>query len=224
MVMTLRDRVKAQIGHQETDRIPYTLGFEGTVAEELDSYYGSDQWRSLIQSAILRIPLPENGLMAEDTSEQYVTDMYGTVWRMDTRPFHHEIPALKKPSLDGYQWPDVAEIFDTTWEIKARDFIVSNPDRFLVGGFGYGLFERTWTMRGFENILSDCILEEDFYAELVDKIADQQLAMVDRILELPLDGVMFSDDWGYQRGILIGAARWRKYLKPHLSADVPTRS
>jgi uroporphyrinogen decarboxylase len=32
-----------------------------------------------------------------------------------------------------------------------------------------------------------------------------------------LDGIMFSDDWGYQQGVLLGPDRWRKMLKPRLA-------
>ena len=45
MSLTPRDRVCAQIQHQETDPIPYTLRFDGDVAEQLDIYYGSDEYR-----------------------------------------------------------------------------------------------------------------------------------------------------------------------------------
>jgi uroporphyrinogen decarboxylase len=109
------------------------------------------------------------------------------------------------------------EVFDPDWEERAMGVIETYHDRFVVGILGYGLFERTWTLRGFENILSDCILEEDFYDELVGKVAEHQMAMVERILKLPVDGIMFSDDWGYQKGVLIGAKRWRKFLKPRLA-------
>ncbi|NIV39998.1 MAG: hypothetical protein GWN58_64515, partial [Anaerolineae bacterium] len=59
MSPTPRDRVLAQIHHQETDYVPYTIRFEGDVAERLDAHYGSDVWRSLIDNAIRRLPGPD---------------------------------------------------------------------------------------------------------------------------------------------------------------------
>lgn len=219
MAMTLKERVIAQIEHQETDWVPYTISFDGDVPEELDAYFGSKDWQTRLWDtvAIMRLPQLGAGLMAEDDRETYFTDVYGTVWRMDVRPYHHEVPALKEPSLEGYRWPTMDEVFDPDWEERAMSVIEAFRDRFVVGILGYGLFERTWTLRGFENVLSDCILEEDFYDELVGKVAEHQMAMVERILKLPVDGIMFSDDWGYQKGVLIGAKRWRKFLKPRLA-------
>lgn len=206
-----------QINHKETDPVPYTIDFEGDIPERLDFYFGSRDWRSRLEPAIVRLPRPSEGLASDDDREQYYTDSYGTVWRMDVRPYHHEVPALKEPSLIGYHWPTMEEIFDPDWEERALNFIKKHQDRFVVGIIGYGLFERTWTLRGFENVLTDCILEQDFYDELVEKVAEHQMAMVERILKLPVDGIMFSDDWGYQKGVLIGANRWRKFLKPRLA-------
>ena len=47
MSLSLKEQVIAQIQHQETETIPYTLDFEGDVAARLDAYYGSPAWRSL---------------------------------------------------------------------------------------------------------------------------------------------------------------------------------
>ena len=43
-------------------------------------------------------------------------------------------------------------------------------DRFVVGVLSYGLFKRTLNLRGFENLLFEWILEENFYDESVEKM------------------------------------------------------
>lgn len=144
-------------------------------------------------------------------------DAYGSLWRMDCRPFHLETPVLREPSLDNLVLPDPGTLFPDPWMAEAGKFICDHQDRFVVGAYGYGLFERTWTLRGFENMLMDCVIEEDFYDELLERITVHHLDLIDRLLELPLDGIMLSDDWGYQHGVLIGAERWRKLLKPRVA-------
>jgi uroporphyrinogen decarboxylase len=216
MALSPKDRVMAQIHHQETDHIPYVLSFEGDVAERLDAHYGTDAWRGLVDSAALHVPTPN--LVVEDTGETYYTDLYGSVWRMDRRPFYLEEPALKRPSLDGFAFPDLDRIFKPGWEKEALRFIAQHDDHFLVAGFGFGLFERTWALRGFNNALMDVAGDPDFYDELVERVAAHQLQIVERLLELPADGIWFSDDWGYQGGVLIGPERWRRFLKPRLAA------
>jgi len=214
--MLPRDRVIAQINHQETDYVPYVISFEEGVDQRLDDYYGSTRWRDLVENPVLHVPAPN--LVVEETGEPTYTDPYGSVWRMDRRPFHLEEPVLKAPSLAGFTFPDVDAIFDPAWKEEASRFIEQHQERyFLVAGFGFGLFERTWVLRGFDNALMDAAAEPDLYDELVERVATHQLAIVERLLELPVDGIWFSDDWGYQEGVLLGPERWRRVLKPRLA-------
>ena len=217
MSLTPRERVIAQIEHQETDCVPYTLGFEGDVAERLDVHYDGSHWRDLVDPAIRGLPIPSNGLLVDQEANGCYTDIYGAIWQTDARPFHLDTSPLKEPTLEGYEWPSIEECFDPDWEDRARAFIETWQDHFTVGLIGFGLFERSWTLRGFEETLVDSALNEGFYEELLERITEHQMALVERILELPVDGMMFSDDWGFQRGVLIGAKRWRRFLKPRLA-------
>jgi len=40
------------------------------------------------------------------------------------------------------------------------------------------------------------------------------LAFVEYTADLPVDGILFGDDWGDQRGVVLGPDRWRHFLKP----------
>ena len=215
MNFTPKERVTAQIRHQETAPVPYTLSFEGDVAERLDTYYGSPDWRRRIDNAIQHVPGPN--LVVDESHKPYYTDIFGSVWQTNRRPFHLAEPALKSPTLAGFTFPRLDAIFDAGWKDAALRFIKEQSDHFLVAGFGFGLFERTWTLRGFNEALMDAAGEPEFYDELVEQVTNHQMAVIERLLELPVDGIMFSDDWGYQQGILLGPARWRRFIKPRLA-------
>jgi len=219
MSMTPKEQVIAQIEHRETDPIPYTLTFDeaGHFEERLDAYFGDATWREALDNAIRHVPQPSAGMVVDMTAGDYYTDLYGTTWQLNLRPHRLVEPALKEPSLDGYELPDVDALFDPDWEDRARRQIEEESDHFLVASFGFGLFERSWTLRGFENAMMDVAAHPDFYDELVGRLADHQMEIVERLLALPVDGIMFSDDWGYQQGVLIGAERWRQILKPRLA-------
>jgi len=214
MTLTQKERVLAQVEHRETDFLPYTLSFEGDSAERLDAYFGGSMWRGLLDNAIRHVPGPE--LVPSYTGEKYLTDMFGIVWQMDRRPFHLVEPALKEPSLEGYEFPDVVPLFEGCRD-AALQAISRQPDYFWVAGFGFGLFERTWTLRGFDNALMDAAGDPGFYAELVEAVARHQLEIIDYLVTLPVDGIWFGDDWGYQEGVILGPDRWRRFLKPWLA-------
>ena len=215
MSLTPKELVIARIHHQETEHTPYTIGFEGDVAERLDVHYGSNRWRGLVDNAIRGVPGPN--LVIDESVKPLYTDCFGSTWRTDRRPFHLEEPALKEPSLAGYTFPDVGSLFPTDWPQGALGAIEENRGHFMVAGFGFGLFERTWTLRGFTEVLTDAAAEPRFYDELVERIAEHQLAIIERLLELPVEGILFSDDWGYQQGVLLGPGRWRRFIKPRLA-------
>jgi uroporphyrinogen decarboxylase len=215
MAQTRRDLVVAQIGHQETSPIPYNLDWEGDVGERLDAYYGGPEWRRRLDSAIVHLPGAD--LSVDTGAGSLTTDAFGSVWRVDRRPFHLETPALLEPSLHGYRFPDPQQCFPPDWKQDVARAAASSGGHFTVIGFGFGLFERTWTLRGFEGALADVAGDPAFYQELVEAVAEHQMAVMEPLLETPADGVMFSDDWGYQRGVIIGPERWRRFIKPQLA-------
>jgi uroporphyrinogen decarboxylase len=215
MPLTPRELVIARIQHQETALTPYTLGFEGDVAARLDAHYGSAAWRGLLDNAIRHAP--GVNLVVDQAVQPLYRDHFGSTWRTDRRPFHLEEAALKSPNLDDLTLPDLDALFTPAWRAQALESIAAMQGHFSVIGFGFGLFERTWTLRGFNEALMDAAGDPGFYDELVERVSAHQLAILDRLVELPVDGIMFSDDWGYQQGVLLGPERWRRFLKPRLA-------
>jgi len=212
--MTPREIVLAQIHHRETSPVPYTLGFEGDTAEQLDAYYGSPDWRSRLVPYMAHV-FGVDTLCEEWIDHVYKRDAYGGLWRCDRRPWHLEQPALDAPSFDGYTFPTAGRFLAglEDGKPKAREMAAST-DQFRLIGMGWGLFEQSWRIRGFENALMDAAVEQDFYAELLDRVTDLYLQFVEFCADVPADAIMFGDDWGDQRGVILGPERWRKFLKP----------
>ena len=73
-------------------------------------------------------------------------------------------PALKSPSLQGFTFPDVDSLFEPGRYDEALQYIQEHPDHFLVIGYGFGPFERSWDLRGFEDVMADVALNPDFFA------------------------------------------------------------
>ncbi|MCI0494614.1 hypothetical protein L0Z72_06370 [candidate division KSB1 bacterium] len=211
--MIPREFVMEQILHHETYPIPFTLDFEGDVAERLDRYYGNTSWRDRL-IPYLKIIEGVDTILEKPISATHTKDVYGSIWRHDRRPFHLEQPGLKMPSFSGYSFPP----FDTFWTSEKKQSVENElqkyPESFRVLLISWGIFEQSWRIRGFENALMDVITEPDFYAELVNKLTELYLRFVHACASLDCDAILFGDDWGDQRGIILGPDRWRKFLKP----------
>ena len=213
-----RERVEAQILHRETDFVPFAkLAFEGDVAERLDTVFGGATWRSTVEGlnhirdVTDDVPLrtwrdPTGG------ADGMRTDLFGSRWRTDARPWHLEQPALPEPDLSGYRFPSADDFFPPDWDTLALQAITRRGGHFLVAGAGAGFFERAWVVRGFAESLGDAAAEPSFYERLLDGLAELEAGILLRLLRLPVQGILFADDWADQRGILLGRPRWRRFV------------
>jgi uroporphyrinogen decarboxylase len=208
---SLRQSVLAALDFKETLPLPYTLPIEAPVASSLDEYYGSPAWRDGVQEAIAWVSIPRLGVR-QQFGPRYV-DLFGATWRTDQRPYHLERPALIDPELSGYRWPTIDEIWDAA-AIQSQIEAAQARGQFIVVSTGFGLFERSWTLRGFENALTDMLLHPAFYTELLEGILEVHLQVIQRLQSLAVDGILLSDDWGEQRGVIMGPRLWRKFIQP----------
>ena len=209
--MTPREIIREQICHHETVPVPYTLLYDEEVGERLDTYYGGDEWRKKIKAYLARVEdigVPD----AEKLDDTHERDLFGTVWRTDNTPSVVEKAPLSEPSFQGYDFPTVDKFVDPAKIRSAKKFVDESRDVFTFTG-APSLF-LTWYLRGFETTMMDIVAEENFYIELLDRMTQLTLDFLNTLTELPADAIVMGDDWGGQRGVLIGPDRWRKLYKP----------
>ena len=210
--MKPREIVLEQIRHRETTPIPYTLTFEEEVGERLDRHFGDETWRGELVSYMVQCGGVVR-LLDEQLDDAHRRDAFGTVWRTDQLPQAVVEPGLKTPSFEGYAFPSADSFADPEVKAATEKRVEESSDSFTIISPTFCLWQ-SWYVRGFETTLIDCITEEDFYAELLDRFTDLSLAMIEECADIPADAIMMGDDWGDQRGILIGPERWRKFFKP----------
>jgi len=213
--MQPRDMVWEAIRHRQPPKVPYTLAFEpdGDVEQRLDVYYGGPHWRDKLTTYVLQVAAVDTDFKQQLDSVHW-RDAYGGIWRHDRRPWHLLKPPLERPSFEGYLFPAPQAFFRPEWKEQAKQTIAQHRDVFIVANLGWGLFERSWNLRGFENLLMDVMTAPDFFEEALDRLMNLYLAFVDYTADLAVDGILFGDDWGDQRGVIIGPQRWRHFLKP----------
>ncbi|MGQ9649776.1 MAG: uroporphyrinogen decarboxylase family protein [Phycisphaerae bacterium] len=208
--MSPRQAVQAAFRFKQVEPVPYWLQWDKELDPELDEYFGSCDWRKRVVPYVVGRHF---GHREKPVSVETSRDAFGTVFRIGNI-LHVEQPVLPEPSLKGYRWPKPDELIDWN-EIDA--FLAPFPDSFRTCGLAMGLFERSWLMRGFENILVDMMLAPDFVHELLDGILDLHLRVMDRIVaRVPLDAYFGGDDWCDQRTVMMGLDLWRRFFKPRL--------
>ena len=209
-----RDRVLAALRFEESDLCPYYIWIHERMASELSKYYGDEDFQeTLIRNHSVMWEVPRLNLSREAETS---TDLFGSVWQWDPdRLFAFpNRPLLSRPDLDGFIFPDVDS--DATFA-GMDEWLTRYADRFRLVQIGFMLFERTWALRGFENILVDLHEHPAFVEELLDRLEELCFDILERLITDygdRIDAVGISDDCGGERGMLIDPAHWRRFLKP----------
>jgi len=214
--MTSREIIQARLNHQGTEITPYEVLFEPLLYKKLTEYYKDENWESKLLRKFSCNCLTVDTVLMKPFDAIYAKDGYEALWRMDKKPWHLETPPLKEPTLDGFDFPKADRFVTPILEDKTAAIKAYNDDKehYRIINMGWGVFEHTWRLRGFENALMDMLTDEDFYFEMTQKITEIYIAMLKACEDVPADAFLFGDDWGDQRGVIMGAKSWRKFIKP----------
>jgi uroporphyrinogen decarboxylase len=211
--MQKRDVIRMVLEGQAPPYVPWSLSFTYEAAEKLQRHYGTADLSEKLQDHLLSLG---NGIgFFEDLGENQVQDVFGVVW---DRSVDKDIGVVKglvlpEPTLRGYTFPNP---LDARFYADIPEKLQKYGDRFRVFSIGFSLYERAWTMRGMENLMVDFIEHPAFVEELLNAIADYNIAQVQEALKYEIDAVYFGDDWGQQRGLQMGPRLWKRFIYPAL--------
>jgi uroporphyrinogen decarboxylase len=163
---------------------------------------------------LLRVDLSHSRPANADGSIEF--DWWGAGWDTRTEGYWHAFAPLKDDaSLDRYPWPDPERhdlLSAATTQIEAR-----GADYFVAPNLGMALFERAWSLRGFEALLMDMVEQPEWVEDLLDRITAIQLVVARRYVAEGVDCGYFGDDYGAQRAMLFSPRLWRRFYKPRLA-------
>ena len=213
--MTHKERVIASFRHQQPDRTPYVIGFTQKSLAAMERHFGGRDFLSLIDNSVYGVaakPGPKDHWIDENTWQ----DEFGVQW---DRSIDRDIGnvcnrVLPERGLSKLELPDPHDPAKFEGFAEACE---AGKDRFVQFGIGFSLFERAWTMRGMDTLFMDMIEAPGFVHELLDAICDYNVALVEQAVKYEIDAVHFGDDWGSQRGLLMGPKLWEEFLKPRLA-------
>ncbi len=215
--MTRRETVICALKHKETDRIPYHFEFtaqeEEKVLQDTDKEVFYSQYDSYLHY------FQYWGYPTEEEDRKgYFTDDFGVTWNrsgVDKDIGVVDEPVIDEPDISLYPSPYLNE---ARIREECERLLATKEDKFCFAGIGFSMFERMWSYLGMEDALVYMLTEPEFVHELLDKILEFNLKVIDIFNEYPFDGIYFGDDWGQQKGMIMGAPLWREFIKPRMEA------
>ena len=210
--MTARRDALDAIAHRTPSRVPYDLQFTAEARRKMAEFYGDDRFEAKLGGCltIARVGMRRN--VGPDLWE----DEFGVLWDR-SRDRDIGIPAnrlITPETLPAYRMPDPDESLLCA-EVEAA--VQQRHDTLVVVKFSYNLFERAWSLVGLDELLMAMVTDPPLVHTLLDRLTDYYLRLIERVTAYPVDAVLFGDDWGSQRGLLMGPAHWRAFLKPRVA-------
>ena len=231
--MTSRERVLAGLRHQPTDRIPFSLGFgvNDPAKRELAAYLGL---AGVAEADRYLRGLDDIASVEPDyigPRDRHVTDGAGIetdIWGVVRKPMSYGAGHYDEISyyplagvediggLDDHLWPSADWVDPQSLRVniarakREKDYAIR---------LGNGnIFERSWYMRGFQQMLMDLVLNPELAWAILTRVTDYFVAYFTTLLQAAdgmVDLVFTADDIGQQQGLLMSLGLWEKMIKPH---------
>ena len=211
--MTRRDVIKTVLDGKKPPYTPWSFKFTVEAKQLLEDHYGTVDLDDVLQNHIMALGA-DIGFF-DQTGENLFRDVFGAVW---DRSIDKDIgnitgSVIAGPSMKGYSFPDPC---DKRYFADIQTRVEAHPDMFRLFEIGFSLYERAWTLRGMEELLTDFMVNPGFVHELMDSIADYNIAQLREACKYDIDAVCFGDDWGQQNGLIMGYDTWKEFIYPRL--------
>ena len=245
--MKSRDRVTMALNHEAPDRCPLQVSFTPEFADRLrkeirteggavhNPHGGGNTYeleRAIGEDMLLTSVGWANSYYANETynpgSDRY-TDEWGVGWKNVTYTtrfgtgFYTEIethPLADEEAIRTYRPPDPNR--PALYEEAARVISEYKDEYWIVGVTVTTVFETAWALRGYENILMDFAVNQDFLDELLEIPFRYHLTAAEKLVRMGVDMIWIGDDVGGQSAMVISPDAWRRFLKPRVAEFIAT--
>jgi uroporphyrinogen decarboxylase len=214
--MNPKERMRRAVRHEPVDRLPTQINYTADMGQLMAQHYGItlDELPVFLGNHMVRVDINFPQRLSDDGRLKY--DWWGAGY--DTQEEGYFVafsPLAENPDLDAFDWPDphAPRLLADAERTIAR----FGDEYFITPNFGFALFERAWALRGFDHMFIDMASDPEYTGELLDRVVDIQLILINRFLELGVDGAYFGDDYGAQKNLLFSPRMWRTYIKPRLA-------
>lgn len=218
--MKSRERVLRTLDFNHPDRLPrHTWWLPIANLEHGDAAINEFKHRWPDDIGIPDVPIP--ALAALRRGDVYAKGTYIDEWGCEFLNLQAGvIGEVKTPQLDDWSQLDDLRLPEECLrvDIAAVNATCRATDKFLLCDAYPRPFERIQFLRGTENVYMDLAEESPELLELLRRVHDLNCRELEAWARTEVDGLVFIDDWGSQRGLLINPALWRKWFMP-LYAD-----
>jgi len=216
--MTKRERICAVIEGKTPDVTPYYIDLTITGKLKMADYYNvmPEQLNHTIGNDLLFLNFtPPEDFIPYHAAPTLFKDEFGVIWDSGKSRSIGDWGLISHPvkdmDLDGYHFP--TGLGQGRFKQAAID-AEHDPGCFNLLQM-VGLFDVAWHITGMQDFLMSMASDPGFTEKMLDMALSYNLNVIDSIPDY-IDGIRFLEDWGSQRGMMMGLDYWIKYLKAPL--------
>jgi uroporphyrinogen decarboxylase len=215
-MLSAKERVLRALRREPVDRLPTQTNYTPAMGRILAEHFAIpiEALPERLGNHLVRVDIAHRRSRNAEGSIEF--DWWGAGWNTRTEGYWHSYaPLAESLDLEGYAWPDPKEsaLLAAAAETVARQ----SSGCFVAPNLGMCLFERAWSLRGFDALLMDLVERPEWVEELLDRITAIQVTLSQRFVAAGIDGGYFGDDYGAQRAMLFSPRLWRRLMKPRLA-------
>ncbi len=194
--MTSKERVLKAIRHEEPDRVPLNVWlYRGDYAEIINEKYGS----------------------VDGFLDHYDIDIFTVFVPVPWNHLERRIYTLDEALDMDFPDPATDEWYDPVRHVV--EHYGNNKQRAVFCQTG-GVFETTNGFLGIENNLANMAIEPEKTSALYEKVSEWFQVQIQKIIDIGVDVVHMSDDWGENRRMMFRPQTWWDLIYPHDKAMI----
>ena len=227
--MNHRENLLAAMRRQPCERVPFQLSLCDSLKTELRRRYGTDDVVQAFDMPVQYIELPPSKTPIDHTvyhrHPETLTslDEWGVGYQAGSvahfTRFISPMADFEDPQeVIDYPFPDVME--PARWE-QVRSQVQATHDQGRAAAFfAVQVFEPAWYLRGLDNLLADFLCDPAMAEACMAKMTQAQCAIAAEAARSGVDMIVFGDDVGTQRALMMGLDTWRRWVKPATAATI----
>jgi uroporphyrinogen decarboxylase len=224
--MTARERVQAAFEYVEGDRVPAWLGaspeFIELALQHLD-LPGEDALRAYVGDDFRRVSSRYAGPAHADALTALMDGAtYRTIFGVQRsglfygQPLHHPLAGATLAEIHEYPWPD-PEWMDVS---RVRQEALRYGGQYaILGGEWSPFWHDAIDLLGMENLIYHMVDQPELVDAVLTHIVDFYARVSQRTFDEAGDAIdifFIGNDFGTQRGAMMGEAMFRRFMLPHL--------
>ncbi|MBN2311323.1 MAG: hypothetical protein JXR94_20265 [Candidatus Hydrogenedentes bacterium] len=224
--MTSKQRVRAALERQATDRVPVFMWFHPETARylaallEIPAGRVAEAMGDDVRQAWVNNNYAMEGIVHERDGESHV-DFWGIKWTKEgafNQPVEFPLAKADAEGLLAYRFPE-----ERREELLAQMLpLLPAAGEYYIGcDVSPCVFEMYWRLRGMEAAMLDMAAQPEVAGALFARCADFAVALAESACErFPLDWLWTGDDVAGQHALIMSPDSWRELIKPHLKRVV----